>query len=122
MFEISSAIPQLVSGDVNETAEFFEKFLGFEVVSLMPQHKFLIVKRGSAEIHFWQAGDAAEAKIIGSQSSCYIRVKNVSKLFADLKARDTKFRYELQLMPWGMNEFQVDDPYGNAIKIGEAAK
>lgn len=26
---------------------------------------------------------------------------------------------ELKQMPWGMNEMQVDDPYGNAIKFGE---
>ena len=118
-FELSPAIPQLPSGDINKTAEFFEKFLGFEIIAKMNNDTFLIVKRGSVEIHFWKAEDEKAAREVGSESSCYIRVKNVAKLFEDLKARDAKFRYELKPMPWGMNEMQIDDPYGNAIKFGE---
>jgi len=85
----------------------------------MNSDAFLIVKRGPVEIHFWQAEDEESARDIASESSCYIRVKNVAKLFEDLKARNAKFRYELRQMPWGMNEMQIDDPYGNAIKFGE---
>src|SRR5690349_18978929 len=99
-FTLSPAIPQLVSGNVEETARFFEKFLGFEVVSLMKEHKFLMVKRGAAEIHFWQADTPEEARAIASSSSCYIRVKNIGALFKELKSRDVKFRYELKVMPW----------------------
>jgi uncharacterized glyoxalase superfamily protein PhnB len=118
-FELSPAIPQLPSGDIEKTADFFKNYLGFEIVSRMPEHKFLIVRRGPAEIHFWQATDEKEARSIAIASSCYIRVKNISALFEDLCARKTKFRYPLQKMPWGMREFQVDDAYGNAIKFGE---
>jgi uncharacterized glyoxalase superfamily protein PhnB len=118
-FELSPAIPQLPSGDINKTAEFFERSLGFETVAKLNNGTFLIVKRGSAEIHFWRTEDEKTAGEIGRASSCYIRVKNVAKLFEDLKARNAKFRYELKRMPWGMNEMQLDDPYGNAIKFGE---
>ena len=52
-FELSPAIPQLPSGDINKTAEFFEKSLGFETVAKLNNNTFLIVKRGAAEIHFW---------------------------------------------------------------------
>lgn len=120
-FELSPAIPQLPSGDITKTAEFFEKSLGFEMVAKLNDDTFLIVKRGLAEIHFWQAEDENSAREIARESSCYIRVKNISKLFEDLKNRSAKFRYELMLMPWGMNEMQIDDPYGNAIKFGESA-
>lgn len=118
-FELSPAIPQLATGDIDETAAFFAESLGFEIVSKMKEHSFLIVRRGPAEIHFWQAGDRESAEAIGRESSCYIRVKNISALYEELKARKTKFRYELQKMPWGMMEMQIDDPFGNAIRFGE---
>ena len=109
----------MASGDIDETADFFKESLGFEIVSKMKEHNFLIVRRGPAEIHFWQAADKESAATIARESSCYIRVKNISALFEELKARKTQFRYELQKMPWGMMEMKIDDPYGNAIKFGE---
>lgn len=120
--ELSPAIPQLVSGNLTETAEFFKNFLGFQVVNLMMENNFLSIKRGLTEIHFWQASDRQSATAIGAQSSCYIRVKNITVLFEELKERKTPFRYELQKMPWGMNEMQIDDPFGNAIRFGEEIK
>ena len=71
------------------------------------------------EIHFWDAGSEEEARKYGSASSCYIRVKNIGPLYKELKTRGAPFRYELTRQPWGMNEMQVDDPYGNAIRFGE---
>ncbi|MGZ3693188.1 MAG: bleomycin resistance protein [Bdellovibrionota bacterium] len=118
-FKLSPAIPQLPSGDIHKTADFFTEKLGFEVVAKLEAQKFLIVRRGPAEIHFWQAPTEKEAKEIGSESSCYIRVENVEALFQDLKTRGAKFRYELTKQPWGMHEMQIDDPYLNAIKFGE---
>lgn len=118
-FELSPAIPQLPSGDIKETAEFFKDFLGFDVTSMMIENNFLSMKRGPAEIHFWQTSDRETAMNIGTQSSCYIRVRNITVLFEELKERGVDFRYELQKMPWGMYEMQIDDPFGNAIRFGE---
>ena len=59
----------------------------------MPQHGFLSVKRGPAEIHFWLADTPEAARAVGIMSSCYIRVKNVALLFEELQKRATKFRY-----------------------------
>lgn len=119
-YEISNAIPQLPSGNVEKTAQFYSAELGFEVIALFKDFNFLMVRRGAAEIHFWQTEDEKVARQLGSSSSCYIRVKNISSFFNDLKKKGLTFRYELQEMPWGMNEFQVDDLYGNAIKFGES--
>lgn len=118
-FELSPAIPQLASGDIHETESFFNEFLGFNTISKIVENNFLMVKRGPAEIHFWQASDRETAMTIATQSSCYIRVKNITALFEELKERGTTFRYELQKMPWGMYEMQIDDPFGNAIRFGE---
>lgn len=38
---------------------------------------------------------------------------------AEFQKRSMKFRYPLEKKPWGMNEMQIDDPFGNAIRFGE---
>ena len=84
-----------------------------------PEHNHLIVQRGPAEIQFWQASTEEVAREIGIQSSCYIRVQNIESLFQEYKENGAPFGYELTEQPWGMNEMQVNDPYGNAIRFGE---
>lgn len=117
---LSPAIPQLPSGNLQRTADFFRGYLGFGEFKLFKEHGHLIVEREQVEIHFWDAGSEEEAKRYGSASSCYIRVRNIGSLYEELKARGAPFRYELTLQPWGMNEMQIDDPYGNAIRFGES--
>lgn len=117
---LSPAIPQLPTGDIEKTASFFVTRLGFEVAAKYVEQKFLIVKRGSTEIHFWQTPTEKEATELGSDSSCYIRVQNIEALFAEFKEKGATFRYELTKQPWGMNEMQIDDPYMNAIRFGES--
>jgi uncharacterized glyoxalase superfamily protein PhnB len=116
---LSPAIPQLPTGNIEKTAEFFESKLNFVIAEKFAEYKHLIIKRGKTEIHFWQAPTEAEAKAIACQSSCYIRVENIKALFAEFKANDAPFAYELTKQPWGMYEMQVNDPYGNAIRFGE---
>jgi len=116
---LSPAIPQLPSGDLQRTAQFFCVQLGFTDFKLFTEHGHLIVAREQAEIHFWHAGSEEEARRHGSASSCYIRVRNIEPLYEELKQRGAPFRYELTIQPWGMNEMQIDDPYGNAIRFGE---
>lgn len=116
---LSPAIPQLPSGNLETTAEFFRERLGFTESQLYAEHGHLVVRRGAAEVHFWHAGSPEEAKKYGSASSCYIRVQNVVELYAELQRRDVTFAYELTRQPWGMNEMQINDPFGNAIRFGE---
>lgn len=117
---LSPAIPQLPSGDIEKTASFFVNYLGFEVAAKFVEYKFLSVKRGPTEIHFWQTPTEKEAIDLGSDSSCYIRVQNIETLFKEFKEKGATFRYELTKQPWGMNEMQIDDPYMNAIRFGES--
>ena len=119
---LKPAIPQLPSGDIEKTAHFFRTKLNFEIAAKFPEYKHLIVRRDSAEIHFWEADTEQEAKTIGSQSSCYVRVQNIRSLFEELKRSGAPFQYELTEQPWGMLEMQIDDPYGNAIRFGEQLK
>jgi uncharacterized glyoxalase superfamily protein PhnB len=116
---LSPAIPQLPSGNLQRTADFFREYLGFTEFELYEEHGHLIACRGPVEIHFWDAGSESEARNYGIASSCYIRVENIVSLYEEFKARQTPFRYELTTQAWGINEMQIDDPYGNAIRFGE---
>jgi catechol 2,3-dioxygenase-like lactoylglutathione lyase family enzyme len=116
---LQTAIPQLPSSDLQQTKTFMVSKLGFECVA--DHGQMIIVRRDSAELHFWHATPEAHAKALASESSCYIRVKNIEALFGTLKANRVEFGYELKKKPWGMTEMQVNDPDGNAIRFGEAA-
>lgn len=119
---LNPAIPQLPSGDLQRTADFYRDRLGFTGFKFYPEHGHLIVLREPVEIHFWQASSEEEARHYGSASSCYIRVQNIASLYEELRQREAPFRYGLTLQPWEMYEMQVDDPFGNAIRFGEAMK
>jgi len=116
---LSPAIPQLPSGNLTNTADFYRNHLGFTKFTHFAEHGQLIVCRGDVEIHFWDAGPEDDARKYGSVSSCYIRVKNIQPLYEEFKERNAPFGYELTVQPWGMNEMQINDPYGNAIRFGE---
>ena len=116
---LSPAIPQLPSGDLERTAEFFRECLGFTEFKLYAEHGHLIARREQVEIHFWHAGSEDEARKYGSASSCYIRVQHIELLYDEFRQRKAPFGYELKRQAWGMNEMQVNDPYGNAIRFGE---
>lgn len=116
------AIPQLPSGDLDVTRRFYVEQMGFKVAAMYPDQGFLILRRDAAEIHFWRASSEQEAKQYGSASSCYIRVENIQSLHDELLLGGVELRYGLVRQPWGMYEMQVDDPYGNAIRLGEEYK
>ncbi len=115
--KLGSAIPQLPSGDLDQTEQFFNSFLGFKTAFKYPE--LIILRRGAAEIHFWKTKTIEHAKELGNTSSCYIRVENIESLFAEFTSNGVNFRYGLENKPWGMNEMQIDDPFGNAIRFGE---
>jgi predicted lactoylglutathione lyase len=115
--QLDRVIPQLPSGDLAKTADFFNE-LGFETHWLSEENRMLILKRSHVELHFWKTDNEAEAQKLGRVSSCYIRSEQVSELFKEFKERGVKFRYELKDQPWGMREMQIDDPYDNAIRFG----
>jgi len=116
---LNPAIPQLPSGNLQVTEEFYRDRLGFTNFDLYLEHGHLIATRGPVEIHFWQAESEEEGRKYGSASSCYVRVENIQPLYEEFKASGAPFAYELTLQPWGMNEMQINDPYGNAIRFGE---
>jgi hypothetical protein len=106
-----SAVPILPSRNLDETFEFYSR-LGFELQGApIEKYRYLIIGRGSIELHFW---DAPDVDPLTTDASCYIRVDDADALYREWEGvgvpsdRATGSR----LMPpvhtdYGMREFAL---------------
>jgi catechol 2,3-dioxygenase-like lactoylglutathione lyase family enzyme len=114
------AIPILPSRSV-ESTEVFYRQLGFHGAVWPAPYHYLILDRGSVEIHFFTQLDLNPAE---SSAGCYIRVSDVEEIYrafaeAELPTTGIPRMDRLENKPWGMREFAIVDPDGNLIRIGE---
>jgi catechol 2,3-dioxygenase-like lactoylglutathione lyase family enzyme len=119
-----SAVPILPSRNLDETLEFYSR-LGFELQGApIEKYRYLIIGRGSIELHFWEAPDVDP---LTTDASCYIRVDDADALHREWEGvgvqsdRATGSR----LMPpvdtdYGMREFALVDKSGNLMRVGSA--
>jgi hypothetical protein len=110
------AIPNLPSMDLGRTLEFCSAKLGMNVMGRYED--FIIVERDGVALHFWLCEDPKLAE----NCSCYFIVEGIERPFKELAERAVEFRYLLRLQPYGMKEFMVIDPDGNAIRFGSIAE
>jgi catechol 2,3-dioxygenase-like lactoylglutathione lyase family enzyme len=115
------AIPTLPSRNLQETLQFYQR-LGFQNCS-DPAYadSYLILRRGELEIHFFQFAEIAPAE---SYAGCYLRVRQVADLFQEVSAQSLPSEGiprlgQLEIKPWGMQEFHIIDPSGNLLRIGQ---
>lgn len=104
-------IPVLASLDIGQSAEFYERQLGFAAERY---GDYLIVRRDGMEIHFWLAQDRTHPE----NTSCYIRGGQVVPLYAEFSARGVPGLSDFAVRPWNMKEFYIHDPHGNLLKFG----
>ena len=77
------AVPILPSRNLEETLAFYER-LGFESRGApIETYRYLIIGRGSIELHFW---DAPNVDPLTTDASCYIRVRDADALHAEWAA------------------------------------
>jgi catechol 2,3-dioxygenase-like lactoylglutathione lyase family enzyme len=120
------AVPILPSRNLDETFEFYSR-LGFELQGApIEKYRYLIIGRGSIELHFW---DAPDVDPLTTDASCYIRVDDADALYREWEGvgvqsdRATGSR----LMPpvhtdYGMREFALVDKSGNLMRVGSALR
>jgi catechol 2,3-dioxygenase-like lactoylglutathione lyase family enzyme len=119
MSEADRAIPTLPGRSLPATLAFYER-LGFEG-ELLADGTYLIVERGSIELHFFPHPDLVPAE---SAFGAYIRVQDVETLYrafaqAQLPRTGIPRMDRLEDKPWGMREFAVIDPDGSLLRIGQ---
>lgn len=110
-------IPKLPAKDLDETLRFFETGLQFSTQSRYPD--YLIMKKGSAELHFFQF---AELDPLSNYAMVYIRVeRGIEELYEDYLKRGVAIHPNgpLERKPWGTKEFAVLDPNNTLLTFGQ---
>ena len=125
--KFQSLVPNLMAADVNKTAAFYEKVLGFNVVMSVPeagQWDWVMLKREDTTIMF-QSRTSIEADLtsfgnqpIGGTLSFYIKVSNVRALFEYLKENVTIVK-PLKVSFYGATEFVIQDLDGYYLMFSE---
>lgn len=115
MEHLLRAVPVLASLDIERTVLFYRERLGFSKIGWQDQH-YAVIGRDNIELHFWKCGD----KIHPENTSCYIHVQDVDRLFLEMKdAGVVHPNGPLKDQPWGLREFAILDHDGNMIKFGQ---
>ncbi|NNK92521.1 MAG: VOC family protein [Acidimicrobiia bacterium] len=103
-----NAIPILPSSDLARTAEHYTR-LGFEELSRWDD--YLIIKRDSAELHFF-----LESGVRGG--GCYLRISDAPALHHEWSQVEGATVFPVVATEYGLDEFAIHDPDGNQIRIG----
>lgn len=115
MIAFGPIIPVLRIFDEAKARDFWVHYLGFAVDW---EHRFeptlplyMQVSRAGAVVHLSEHhGDATPG------SAVRIGVSDLDGLFHETREKDYKFaRPAIELMPWGLRELSIGDPFGNRI-------
>ncbi len=115
------AIPTLPSRSLARTQAFYER-LGFTAERF--GDPYLIVERGSLELHFFPYPDLDPAS---SSFGAYLRVDDVDALHAafaraGLPAQGIPRLTAPEHKPWGMREFALVDLDGSLLRVGRVVE
>ena len=116
------AVPILPSRNLEETFEFYSR-LGFALQGApVEKYRYLIIGRGSIELHFL---DAPDVDPLSTDASCYIRVDDADALHGEWQEVGIPFDPATgsRLMPptdtdYGIREFALVDKSGNLLRVG----
>ena len=120
---LTSAYPQLFTGDMERAARFYGEQLGFEV-------RFLF---GDPPVYAQFSRDAVRlnmrlvaAPVLDREAAerhellaAYLEVDDVEGLYREYSGRDVDFFRPLETKPWGITGFIVRDPDGNLLNFSE---
>jgi catechol 2,3-dioxygenase-like lactoylglutathione lyase family enzyme len=120
------AVPVLPSRDLQRTLTFYER-LGFALRgATIETYEYLIVMRGTIELHFYLDRDVDP---LTTSFSCYVRVRDADRLHLewDTIGVPTDAATGSRLMApadtaYGLREFALVDPDGNLLRVGSLAR
>jgi catechol 2,3-dioxygenase-like lactoylglutathione lyase family enzyme len=110
------AVPMLPMSELRETQAFYER-LGFHAAYWhMDPDQYLIVRRDDLELHFFGLPGLDPTE---NFSACYLRVEDVQGMNDEFRESGLEGLAWVQEMPSGMREFDLIDPNGNLLRVGE---
>jgi catechol 2,3-dioxygenase-like lactoylglutathione lyase family enzyme len=116
---LARAVPVILVGDVQASAEFFRDVLGFSIDFLHGRPAFYgSVSRDGACVHLKFVHEPVLAVNSDDREgfiSAFIEVENVKALYAEYVTAGATFDQTLKKQAWGGRDFIVRDPDGNGI-------
>ena len=127
MPQIQGVAPVLLVRDVVASANYFRDKLGFSYDRLWGEPPgFCMVRRDRQTIMLSQA--PAEAKLIPhwrvveQMWNAYFWVEDVEALYAEYEKRGARIDYGVELKPYGVKEFGVQDLDEHDIAFGQVVE
>lgn len=103
-------MPVLATADLSASKAFWGR-AGFEIETYSDDFAFAIWN--AVELHLVEAHPPARDRGVA-----YLHVRNVESLYAAWSSAGLPVS-ELREEPWGMREFNVIDPGGNRVRVGQ---
>jgi uncharacterized glyoxalase superfamily protein PhnB len=119
--ELRATVPVLRTTNVALTVDWYCRSLGFAAQTFPPQapHEFAMLTRDRAELMIRRALTDEEVVHRESEWDLFIRVSGeIDALFERLRGVEQIVR-PLEVMPYGDVEFEVRDPDGHVVCLGE---
>ncbi len=119
--------PNMMVTNVNDTVDYYVKFLGFQKMMTMPEEGVLdwaMLVRDSVTIMLQSQKSIAEEypelkeTAIGATLTFYFDIENLEELFEELKNKVTVHK-ELHDMFYGRKEFVIEDCNGYFLVFSE---
>ena len=107
--------------DLRQSAEFYVRVLGFQIVDEPPG--WIFVAKDGCMIMLGECPDDMPASELGCHSYfAYLRVENADSYYRHVTALGGNVLSHIEDKPWGMREFSVRSPDGHRITIGHVRK
>ena len=108
---MGSPVPELPVVDVERAQEHYRDTLGFEIGWLYPDKSIGAVIRDRVTVFFRKRTPPFEPAIH------WIFAEDIEATYAELKALGANIVDPLELKPWGIRQFTVEDLDGNIFYI-----
>ena len=121
---LRSSVPVFLVSDVNATAEWYAKHLGFATAGIFPRQppaSWASLQRGGAEIMLQRLNGYRQPDVYeqrdGGVWHAYIRLNGVAKLYDSIK-NEPFIKMTRRKQPYGDWEFEVVDLNGYVLAFG----
>ena len=104
---IAQPVPELPVADVERAQEHYRDALGFDVAWLSPDKEIGAVSRGRVAIFFRRRERPFEPAVH------WVFADDLDASYDEMKALGAKIVDPLELKPWGLRQFTIEDLDGN---------
>ena len=113
--------PVIPVRDVEVSAAFYARHLGFKTVFVAEDRSYAVVARDGQAIHLTDASQSEAAlRATANNISFYIETENLDALWAEVEASQPPTRIRApEDKPWGVREFHILDHDGALLRFGQ---